>query len=117
MIAWLIIVERSVQFAAGSGSEDGMTHHMNRFSVFAAAIFGMIVSGAALPAGDVHPGDAQSGAGKAAVCQACHGANGNSANGQWPSLAGIGGGYIAEQLHNFKDGKRNNPIMMPLAAA
>ena len=90
---------------------------MNRFSVFAAAISGMIVSGAALPAGDVHAGDAQSGAGKAAVCQACHGANGNSANGQWPSLAGIGADYIAEQLQNFKAGKRNNPIMMPLAAA
>jgi cytochrome c553 len=89
---------------------------MNRFSVFAAAISGMIVSAAALPAGDVQPGDAQAGAGKAAVCQACHGANGNSANGQWPSLAGIGADYIAEQLQSFKDGKRSNPIMMPLAA-
>src|SRR5580658_2281191 len=66
---------------------------MNRFSVFAAAISGMIVSGAALPAGDVHPGDAQAGAGKAAVCQACHGANGNSVNGQWPSLAGLGADF------------------------
>ena len=74
----------------------------------------MIVSGVALPAGDVHPGDAQSGAGKAAVCQACHGANGNSASPQFPSLAGIGADYIAEQLQSFKDGKRNNPIMMPL---
>ena len=89
---------------------------MNRFSVFAAAISGMIVSGAALPAGDVHPGDAQSGAGKAAVCQACHGANGNSASPQFPSLAGIGADYIAEQLQNFKEGKRNNAIMMPMVA-
>ena len=54
---------------------------------------------------------------KAAVCQACHGANGNSANPEWPSLAGLGADYIAEQLQNFKDGKRNNPIMMPMAAA
>lgn len=90
---------------------------MNRFSVFAVAIAGMIVSGTALPAGDVHPGDAKAGAGKAAVCQACHGANGNSVSPQFPSLAGIGAAYIAEQLQNFKDGKRNNPIMMPLAAA
>ncbi len=89
---------------------------MNRLSVFAAAIFGMIVSGSALPAADVHRADAQAGAAKATVCQACHGANGNSANPQWPSLAGIGADYIAEQLQNFKEGKRNNAIMMPLAA-
>jgi cytochrome c553 len=88
---------------------------MNRLLVFAAAISGMIVSGAALSAGDVHRADAQAGAAKATVCQACHGANGNSANPQWPSLAGLGADYIAEQLQNFKEGKRNNAIMMPLA--
>ena len=36
---------------------------------------------------------------------------GNSANPEWPSLAGLGADYIAEQLQNFKDGKRTNPIM------
>ncbi len=70
------------------------------------------VSNSALPAAN-----AQNGAAKAAVCQACHGANGNSANPEWPSLAGIGGDYIAEQLQNFKDGKRANPVMQPMAAA
>ena len=35
---------------------------------------------------------------------------------EWPSLAGLGADYIAEQLQNFKDGKRNNPIMQPMAA-
>jgi cytochrome c553 len=84
---------------------------MNRFWILATAIFGMIVSNAALPAGD-----AKAGATKAAVCQACHGANGNSTNPEWPSLAGIGADYIAEQLQNFKDGKRSNPVMMPIAA-
>jgi cytochrome c553 len=84
---------------------------MNRFWIFAATISGLIVNQAALPAGN-----AQSGAAKAVVCQACHGANGNSVNPEWPSLAGIGADYIVEQLQNFKDGKRNNAIMMPLAA-
>jgi cytochrome c553 len=56
-------------------------------------------------------GNAETGATKAAVCQACHGANGNSVNPQWPSLAGLGAGYIVEQLQNFKNGKRSNPIM------
>jgi len=61
-------------------------------------------------------GNAEAGATKAAVCQACHGANGNSTNPQFPSLAGLGGDYIVEQLQAFKAGKRNNPIMMPMAA-
>jgi cytochrome c553 len=84
---------------------------MNRFWVLAAAVCGTIISGVAAAAGN-----AQNGAAKAVVCQACHGANGNSANPQWPSLAGLGADYIAEQLQNFKDGKRNNPVMMPIVA-
>ncbi|MGA2342055.1 MAG: c-type cytochrome [Steroidobacteraceae bacterium] len=84
---------------------------MKRVLVFAVTISGAIASNAAPPVGN-----AQSGAAKAAVCQACHGANGNSSNPEWPSLAGLGAGYIAEQLQNFKDGKRANPIMAPMAA-
>src|ERR1700723_625717 len=83
---------------------------MKRLWILAATISGMVVSNLALPAGSV-----ETGATKAVVCQACHGANGNSANPQWPSLAGLGADYIAEQLKNFKDGKRNNPVMMPNA--
>ena len=84
---------------------------MNRFWIFAAVILGAFVGNPALPAGN-----AQNGAAKAAVCQACHGANGNSANPEWPSLAGLGADYIAEQLQKFKDGKRVNPVMQPMAA-
>ena len=84
---------------------------MKRVLVFAAAFSSAIASNAATPVGN-----AQSGAAKAAVCQACHGANGNSSNPEWPSLAGIGADYIAEQLQSFKDGKRANPIMAPIAA-
>ncbi len=84
---------------------------MNRFWISAAVVAFAFAGNPALPAGN-----AQAGAAKAAVCQACHGANGNSANPQWPSLAGLGAGYIAEQLQNFKDGKRTNPVMQPMAA-
>ena len=85
---------------------------MKRLWILAASISGVIVSNSALPAGSV-----ETGATKAIVCQACHGANGNSTNPEWPSLAGIGADYIAEQLKNFKEGKRNNPVMMPNALA
>src|SRR5271154_5087811 len=84
---------------------------MKRLWILAATISGAIVSNSALPAGTV-----EAGATKAIVCQACHGATGNSTNPDWPSLAGLGADYIAEQLQNFKDGKRANPIMAPIAA-
>src|ERR1700738_581976 len=83
---------------------------MKRLWILAATISGAIVSNSALAAGSV-----ETGATKAIVCQACHGANGNSTNPEWPSLAGIGADYIADQLKNFKEGKRNNPVMMPNA--
>ncbi len=60
-------------------------------------------------------GSAEQGQAKSAVCAACHGLDGNSVNPEWPSLAGLGADYIATQLKNFKDGKRNNPIMTPNA--
>ena len=66
-----------------------------------------MLSNFALPAGS-----AEGGAPKAVVCQACHGANGNSTNPEWPSLAGIGADYIADQLKNFKEGKISLPMGM-----
>lgn len=58
---------------------------------------------------------AQDGATKAAVCSACHGPNGNSSNPEWPNLAGQGERYLIQQLKFFKEGKRNNPVMAPMA--
>jgi len=61
-------------------------------------------------------GDAAAGKAKSASCAGCHGADGNSVNPEWPSLAGQGAGYIAKQLHDFKGGKRENATMAPMAA-
>jgi cytochrome c553 len=83
---------------------------MKRFWILAITISGAIVSNSAMAVGK-----AEAGATKAVVCQACHGANGNSTNPEWPSLAGVGADYIADQLKNFKEGKRTNPVMMPNA--
>ncbi|MDP9082663.1 MAG: cytochrome c4 [Pseudomonadota bacterium] len=83
---------------------------MKRFWILLAAFSGAIVSNLSISAGS-----AEAGAAKAVVCQACHGVNGNSTNPEWPSLAGLGADYIADQLKNFKEGKRNNPVMMPNA--
>ena len=60
-------------------------------------------------------GSAQEGATKSAVCVACHGPSGNSANPEWPVLAGQNAVYIDQQLKLFRAGVRNNPVMMPMA--
>lgn len=67
-------------------------------------------------AGPVKPGDPKAGQAKAAVCGACHGLDGNSVDAQYPKLAGQSEEYIVHQLKNFKSGKRQNPIMMGMAA-
>ena len=53
---------------------------------------------------------------KAVMCAACHGADGNSAQGIWPNLAGQNPGYVVAQLKAFKTGKRENAMMAPMAA-
>lgn len=62
-------------------------------------------------------GDADAGAAKAATCGACHGADGNSVNPQWPSLAGQNASYIAATLQAFKNGSRSDVLMGAQAAA
>jgi len=83
---------------------------MKAFGILAAVIGAASLSGTSLAAGS-----AEAGATKAVVCQACHGGNGVSINPEWPNLAGLGADYIVQQLVNFKEGKRQNPVMMPNA--
>ena len=60
--------------------------------------------------------DAVAGKEKAAVCGACHGADGNSTIAQNPILAGQTARYIYLQLRDFKEGRRKDPLMSPMAA-
>lgn len=61
-------------------------------------------------------GDPEAGKEKAEVCAACHGPDGNSPSGQYPSLAGQGEPYAIKQLKAFKSGERENAIMQAQAA-
>jgi len=56
-------------------------------------------------------GSAAAGKDKAVSCGACHGADGNSVNPTWPSLAGQSATYIVDQLNAFKKGSRSNVLM------
>jgi cytochrome c553 len=62
-------------------------------------------------------GDPAAGKSKSATCTACHGADGNSTNPQWPKLAGQHEGYLYKQLKDYKSGNRVNATMQGMVAA
>ena len=59
-------------------------------------------------------GDAAAGQAKAAVCVACHGADGNSPAPAFPKLAGQGERYLIKQITDIKTKVRVVPQMMGL---
>jgi cytochrome c553 len=69
-----------------------------------------------LAAGSHAAGDPATGKQKTTLCNACHGDEGASTTPVWPNLAGQHAEYIRKQLHDFKDGKRSEPQMSPMAA-
>ncbi|MDX1459626.1 MAG: cytochrome c [Xanthomonadales bacterium] len=74
-----------------------------------AALLAIISSSTSLAA------DIQAGKAKAATCVACHGAEGVSVNPMWPNLAGQKEAYLVKQMKDFRDGRRNDPVMAPMA--
>lgn len=51
------------------------------------------------------------------TCVACHGADGNSVNPDWPKLAGMSEAYLLKQLMDFRNDKRHEVTMTPMAKA
>ncbi len=64
----------------------------------------------------VHSADIEAGKNKAAACQGCHGIDGQSQSGHYPSLAGQRALYLENQLKAFQSGARVNPMMKSMAA-
>ena len=91
---------------------------MKKLLVLSAAVAGMMLAGVA-HATHASKGNAENGKGKAAVCAACHGADGNDLAGTplYPKLADQVPGYIFSQLMAFKGGSRQDPIMAGMVAA
>ena len=56
-------------------------------------------------------GDARTGKSKAAPCVACHGQDGNSQNGLYPSIAGQHFSYLLKQLKAIQNNTRPAPLM------
>jgi cytochrome c553 len=76
---------------------------------FVPGIFAIVAFAAATaaPAADLKAGEAK----VKAVCQACHGADGNSQSADYPKLGGQYPDYLAKALRDYKSGARKNPIM------
>lgn len=70
----------------------------------------------ALASTSVIAADIKAGQEKAAqVCAACHQADGNSSNPQYPILAGQPADYIRQALQGYQNGNRSNAIMAGMA--
>ena len=82
-------------------------------AIFAAPAFPAFSAGETPAKVDAAKGQASYGA----VCAACHAADGNSTIPLQPKLAGQHPEYLVKQLREFKDGKRNDPVMKGFATA
>ncbi len=60
--------------------------------------------------------DIEVGRKKAEACAACHGPDGNSVVPLFPILAGQTSRYLYLELRDFKEGRRADPQMSPMAA-
>lgn len=72
----------------------------------------LFVSASAFAAGDIDAGKE-----KSTSCAACHGVDGVSSSPMFPTLAGQHADYLVKTLQDYKDKKRNNPIMQGTAAS
>lgn len=85
---------------------------MNKLWIATIAVAGWALCGSA-----VAGGDAAKGKEKAALCAACHGADGNTPLApDYPRLAGQPADFLGKALRDYKSGKRKNPLMAQLAA-
>ena len=71
---------------------------------------------AALPFTAMAKGDPNAGKAKSTTCQACHGLDGKIVMPEYPNLAGQYESYMEKALRDYRDGRRSNPIMAPMAA-
>jgi cytochrome c553 len=88
-----------------------LPHAMKTLLMCGAVVASFVASGALAQA----PASATPPA-KLDVCAACHGADGNSTNPLYPILAQQEARYLYLELKDFKEGRRKDPLMSPVAA-
>ena len=89
---------------------------MKRFLLLPVFLFAYAAAQANEPTAAVPKADPVKGRATAAMCVACHSADGNSIISTYPKLAGQHAEYLVKQLRNFKSGERANPVMSGMSA-
>jgi cytochrome c553 len=128
LVAALMIGATSITAAGTSGGQTGPgmmneTHGMGAGQQPWMMAQGMMGPGYGMGprgwwGGQYAVGDPEHGRGIAeANCAACHGADGNSADPQYPKLAGQNPAYLYRQLWAFKTGARKSDTMAGIAGA
>ncbi len=92
--------------------------------IVAAGLFAALFAATAVYAGDspedikqrIGKGDPVAGKDKSAMCQGCHGEDGNSAAPNFPKLAGQYANYLQKQIRDFQTEARVDPTMSGMAA-
>jgi len=96
--------------------------HALPYPLYRAALAATLAAGALFPAlllalfPAVARADAKAGEAKASTCMVCHGPQGKSTDASYPVLAGQTSRYIYLELRDFKEGRRSDPSMTPVAA-
>ena len=90
-----------------------------RTAMFSVAVVGAVAAAAVLVSALAAPNKAaqpnpKAGKSEAALCAACHGAEGMSVATNVPNLAGQHYEYLMEQLIAYKEGTRKNGVMNEL---
>src|SRR5215210_5290472 len=76
----------------------------------------IVVALAATATSTAYAANPEAGKEKSRPCAACHGAEGNSATGDFPRLAGQHSDYLVRAMKDYKSSARKNPIMQPQVA-
>ena len=75
-----------------------------------------LLAASGMASGNLLAADIAAGKEKAALCAACHGADGNTPLApDYPKLAGQPADYLAKALRDYQTGARKNPLMSPQA--
>jgi cytochrome c553 len=109
------LVAALTEYKSGERSHTTMHAQASELSAQDMADIAVYFAGPVLKAGAA-PASARKPPAAAAVCVACHGADGIGVVPQYPSLAGQHPDYIVQALREYKSGARKNPVMAGMAA-
>jgi cytochrome c553 len=109
------LVAALTEYKGGGRSHTTMHAQASELSARDMADIAVFFAGPVLKA-DATPASAPKPPAAAAVCVACHGADGIGVIPQYPSIAGQHADYIVQALKEYKSGERKNPVMAGMAA-